>query len=119
MGLADHPMGVVGEARLMTLHTSTHIQQNILIFRAEGLETCISTEPEVKAELFICWILCTTTGTEVNNEYTTEKNEVLLQDCPCKCPFFSNALIQMAPTSEQASGKIAEVMQLGGGLKSV
>lgn len=44
MGLADHPMGVVGEARLITMHTRTHIQKNILIFKADELETYVSPQ---------------------------------------------------------------------------
>lgn len=42
MGLADYPMGVVGEARLITMHTRTHIQKNIQIFGADELETYVS-----------------------------------------------------------------------------
>lgn len=44
MGLADHPMGVVGEARLIIIHTRTHIQKNILIFGADELETYVSPQ---------------------------------------------------------------------------
>lgn len=42
MGLVDHPMGVVGEARLITMHTRTHIQKNIQIFGTDELETYVS-----------------------------------------------------------------------------
>lgn len=44
MGLADHPMGVVGEARLIIIHTRTHIQKNIPIFGADELETYVSPQ---------------------------------------------------------------------------
>lgn len=47
------------------------------------------------------------------------KNEVLLQDCPYKCSFFSNAITWMAPPSEQADGETALFMQLGDGPKNV
>lgn len=42
MGLVDHPMGVAKEARLISVHTRTHIQNNILIFEAGELETYVS-----------------------------------------------------------------------------
>lgn len=44
MELADHSMGVVEEARLITVHTRTHIQNNTLIFEADELETYVSPQ---------------------------------------------------------------------------
>lgn len=44
MGLVDHPMGVAEEARLITVHTRTHIHNNILIFEEDELETYVSPQ---------------------------------------------------------------------------
>lgn len=111
MGLADHPMGVVGEARLITMHTRTHIQKNIQIFGADELETYVSPwnwKPKQSCLSAGFYVLLLEKKSIMNIQYW--KNEVLLQGFPYKCPFFSNAVLQMAPTSEQADGEVGLLM---------
>ena len=102
------------------MHTRTCIQKNIQIFGADELETYVSPQnwkPKQSCLSAGFYVLRLAKKSMVNIRYW--KNEVLLQGCPYKCPFFSSAVTWMEPTSDQADGETALFVQLDDGPKSV